>query len=106
MNTQPSDGRAEPRVLLMVEGATLRVPGGSAAKVTLRDLSRQGFCTEWPYVLHRGQRVWLKFPDFIQLSKPQRVENKSQFTRVGIVESHFVLNTEHIGEKSAHFSGA
>ncbi|MFO1239637.1 MAG: PilZ domain-containing protein [Sphingomonadaceae bacterium] len=64
MNTQPSDGRAEPRVLLMVEGATLRVPGGSAAKVTLRDLSRQGFCTEWPYVLHRGQRVWLKFPDF------------------------------------------
>lgn len=64
MENPSPDGREEQRVALMVEGATLRVPGGSATKVTLRDFSRQGFCTEWPYILHKGQRVWLKVPSF------------------------------------------
>lgn len=52
--------RTEFRVELKVEGATLRQPGGSAAKVTLIDLSANGFCTEWPYVMRKGDCVWLK----------------------------------------------
>lgn len=52
--------RTEPRIVLKVEGATLRQPGGSAAKVTLLDLSANGFSTEWPYVLRKGDCVWLK----------------------------------------------
>ncbi len=60
----PSDGRSEPRIALNVEGPTLRVPGGSAAKVVLQDLSREGFRTEWPYIVRKGHRVWLKIPGF------------------------------------------
>ena len=52
--------RTEHRVVLKVEGATLRQPGGSAAKVTLLDLSTNGFCTEWPYLIRKGDCVWLK----------------------------------------------
>ena len=52
--------RTEPRVVLRVDGATLRQPGGSAANVTLLDLSANGFSTEWPYVVRKGDCVWLK----------------------------------------------
>lgn len=36
--------------------------GGSSDKVILRDLSAHGFRTDWPYVLQKGDRVWLKIP--------------------------------------------
>lgn len=33
---------------------------GRATKVHLRNLSRSGFQTEWPYKLEKGDRIWLK----------------------------------------------
>ncbi len=38
--------------------------GGSADKVILRDLSAHGFRTEWPHILQKGDRVWLRIPGF------------------------------------------
>ena len=56
--------RQEPRVELWLRGATLRERGGRAIPVIVKDLSMHGFCTEWPYLLERGTRIWLKLPGF------------------------------------------
>jgi len=58
------DGRAERRIDVWIDGATLREPGCSAAEVKVHDLSEHGFRTEWPYLLRPGDRVWLKLPEF------------------------------------------
>ena len=56
--------RADARIDVWLHDATLRQAGCNAAPVVLHDLSRSGFRTEWPYLLNRGDRVWLKLPGF------------------------------------------
>lgn len=56
--------RAEPRIDLWLEGATLRERGRHAAAIVVHDLSPHGFRTEWPYQLERGTQLWLKLPGF------------------------------------------
>lgn len=63
-----SQSRGEPRYDLEIEGATLREPSCSPATVTVHDLSVHGFRTDWPYVLKRGNRVWLKLPGYEALA--------------------------------------
>lgn len=77
--------RAEPRTVLGVEGPTLRQPGGSPLGVTLHDLSRHGFSTEWPYSLLMGALVWLKIPGLEALES--KVVWQKQF-RVGCRFTH------------------
>lgn len=63
-----SHSRSEPRYDFEIEGATLREPSCSPAAVTLHDLSVHGFRTDWPYVLKRGNRVWLRLPGYEALA--------------------------------------
>ncbi len=56
------EGRRETRLFIDVDGARLREAGASSATVSIRDLSRAGFRTEWPYTLDLGTRVWLTLP--------------------------------------------
>ena len=60
----PHKVRVEQRIELWLEGARLREPGCHSAPVKLHDLSPRGFRTEWPYLIERGKRVWLKLPGF------------------------------------------
>lgn len=62
--TDSLKNRSEPRIDVWLEGATLREPGCNSAPVKLHDLSARGFRTEWPYLMARGNRVWLKLPNF------------------------------------------
>ena len=64
VNAGPGEIRVERRIELWLDGARMREPGCHSAPVRLHDLSPRGFRTEWPYLIDRGKRVWLKLPGF------------------------------------------
>lgn len=58
----PTGNRAEARLSVYLHNAKFRESGATGTGVTVEDLSRKGFRTEWPYPLKPGDRVWITLP--------------------------------------------